>query len=96
MGIYINRTSLGILPHRDKAKKLAIGAFAEFLDGPPVSFDAVPENKALICVVHNGPFDAAAWIYNEIEFNDFTDNRHSIPKTWMVAPKDLIELYTGN
>lgn len=37
----------------------------------PEGWDEVPEDKALICVIQNGQFDAAAYCYNEREFEEF-------------------------
>lgn len=34
----------------------------------PVSFKDIPDGKALIMVVENEKFDAAAFVYDEIEF----------------------------
>jgi len=62
---------------------------AEIIDLPE-SFDEVPEDKALICVVDNGLFEAAAHCYNESEFEAFkptpTDQR---PRQWLIMDKGL-------
>jgi hypothetical protein len=41
-------------------------------------------DKAVICVVSNGLFEAAAYCYNEREFNDFTMPEDKRPKFWLV------------
>lgn len=49
-----------------------------------------PEGKVLVCAVQNGPFDAAAVVYNEGELwalNDPTDNR---PKDWLHMDRDKV------
>ncbi len=38
----------------------------------PRSFDDIPADKALICVVNNGPFQAAGLIFSPSEFKAFT------------------------
>lgn len=78
MGYYINKTSKGVqLPASDKADYLILDGAIEV----PAKFQ-----PNLICVVENGPFDAAAYAYNEKEFNEFNypDGR---PKRWLVHPK---------
>jgi hypothetical protein len=44
-----------------------------------------PTNAA-ICVVENGPFDAAAYAYNMDEFKAFTLPHDNRPKTWVIIP----------
>ena len=39
---------------------------------------------ALICVVNNGLFEAAAFIYNHHEYEAFNDPRDGRPKKWLV------------
>lgn len=40
---------------------------------------------AVICVVDNGPFEAAAYCYNLDEFRSFTHPDDDRPKTWLVV-----------
>lgn len=80
MGYYINKTSKGVdLNARGKASQL-IADGATKLTGPPI----FQEN--LVCVVENGPFDAAGYCYCEKEFQVFNifDGR---PKTWLIHPE---------
>jgi hypothetical protein len=48
------------------------------------------KGKAVLCVVENGPFDAAAWAYNESELNEFKreDGR---PKSWLTVSDSVVE-----
>ncbi len=72
MGFYIQTPR-----NTDKANELAQLHGAEVQDGP-LAFAEVPEDKALICVVTNGAFEAAALCYCEAEqvaFNDVGDPR---------------------
>lgn len=81
MGMYLNKTSMGNpLPAMGKIAAL-IQDGATVLPSPPTKF---VEN--LICVVDNGPFQAAAYCFSEKEMQDFSyeDGR---PKTWMIHPK---------
>lgn len=54
-----------------------------------------PEGKALVCVVQNGLFDAAAVCYDEAEyrvFNDPTDPRRT---DWLLLDADWVRDMTG-
>lgn len=66
MGLYINRNSKGEeLPAIGKVAKL-IQDGAELLFNTPTKLV-----EGLICVVSNGPFDAAAFAYSEEEMSYF-------------------------
>jgi hypothetical protein len=53
-------------------------------------------DKAVVCVVDNGLFEAAAYCYNEGEFEAFTFPEDNRPKVWIVIDdKDKIEKITG-
>lgn len=39
---------------------------------------------AIICVVDNGPFEAAAYCYNLTEFRTFNDPMDDRPKRWVL------------
>jgi hypothetical protein len=58
---------------------------------PPKTFDP-PKDKFLICVVCNGPFDAAAVCYDTREFNEFS-SLDSRPRSWLLMDRiKVIEL----
>jgi len=79
MGKYVNNTSTGTaLPATGKADLLIEDGATE------VSGNKFEEN--LICIVENGPFDAAAYAYSESEYNEFKkdDGR---TKRWVTHPK---------
>ena len=40
---------------------------------------------AIVCVVDNGPFEAAAYCYNLDEFRGFTSKEDDRPKTWILV-----------
>jgi hypothetical protein len=48
-----------------------------------------PEDKALICVVNNGFFEAAALCYNEDEAKAFNYPSDFRPKEWLYMGKNL-------
>lgn len=70
---------------RNKAQQIA-----EKLDGIEISRDEAEmiikeQLGAVICVVDNGPFEAAAYIYNLDEFRQFSRPEDNRPKTWLVV-----------
>lgn len=76
MGKYINQNSKGEpLPANGKVKAL-------ITDG---AFVCAPKVGA-VCVAINGPFDAAAWCYNQREVDDFSDPSDRRLKVWLWYP----------
>lgn len=55
----------------------------------PRQFSDIPEDKALICVVDNGPFEAAALAYDEREFDAFTEPDDDRPKQFVLLDKNV-------
>jgi hypothetical protein len=50
---------------------------------------------AVVCVVDNGPFEAAAYCYNLAEFRVFNNPEDDRPKTWLlVEDKAKVEALT--
>jgi hypothetical protein len=83
MGCYIQT---GRNTHK-AAHLIAVGA--RFINKPD-AFE-VPEGKVLICVVENGLFDAAAVIFDEREFTDFSVNDHTgRARTWLLMDKSAV------
>lgn len=57
----------------------------------PDSLQMVPaDNKVLLCVVRNGPFDAAAVVYNDQELRAFSDPRDGRSRTWLLMDRDAL------
>ena len=79
MGKYIN--------HNSKLEPLpTLGKFEKLIEDGAVQIDKPKEwVENLVCVVANGPFEAAAWCYNPFEFAAFApfDGR---PKGWLIYP----------
>jgi hypothetical protein len=82
MGRYINTTSNGTpLPARGKVRAL-------IADGATL-YGGVLKNAnldTLVCVIDNGAFEAAAWVYDSREVADFADPNDRREKVWMVYP----------
>lgn len=64
------------------------------LPKPPV-WSAIPEGKAVVCVVHNTFFEAAAYCYSEAELNAFINDGTTRKKEWLLVPKDWAEKESG-
>jgi len=88
MGFYIQGPSLC------KAQFIKSEYDGDFIDQPE-SFDDVPDDKALICVVSNGAFEAAGYCFSDREFIAFTRPSDPRPKQWMLLDKKLAEKLTG-
>lgn len=48
-----------------------------------------------VCVVDNGPFEAAGVCYSQKEFNAFTQPEDYRDKTWLIVPRQEIINYFG-
>lgn len=78
MGYYLNQNKHGVaLPARGKAQAL-INTGAEQLRGPVVF------QPNLVCVVENGPFDAAGYAFSEDEMRTFLRPDGRL-KTWLIV-----------
>lgn len=90
MGFYI-RT-----PHNQhKAEQICV-QFGGIPIERPGSFAEVPADKRLVCVVCNGPFDAAALCYDEREFEDFRETPGDCrPRQWLLMDKKLADEMAG-
>lgn len=81
MGYYIQTPA-----NTDKAGQL-VKVGAEIQAGGPPAWPDIPEDKALVCVVHNGMFDAAALVYSEDELRDFNLPQDTRTRTWLLMEK---------
>lgn len=77
MGRYINQNSKGeSLPANGKAKAL-------IADGAKVIPQPTEFEEDIVCVVENGMFDAAGYMFNVNELKAFTYPGDYRPKTWL-------------
>lgn len=67
---------------------------ARMIDAP-ATFGEIPEDMALICVVDNGLFEAAAYVYCEAEFEEVTSPRDTRPRQYVLMDKATAELGSG-
>lgn len=79
----------------NKTNWLRINHGAQLMLCPPPTFADVPDGAALICVVDNGPFEAAAYIYNQRELEAFDDPRDIRRKWWLLMDKNKAEELSG-
>ena len=78
MGYYIDQNSNGTrLPACNKADYL-------ILDGAVEITKPDKWMPNLVCVIHNGIFDAAGYMYDENEFRYFADPHDTRSKTWLI------------
>ena len=82
MGKYINQTSKGNVGASANAKCIAL-----LSDGAIEIFEATEFLDNLVCVVDNGNFGAAGYMYNEREFQAFTYSSDLRPKRWFIWDK---------
>ena len=78
MGFYINP---------DEPKEEWLGKNGKAILKPEFPVD---KDMALVCLVNNGPFAAAAIAYSRAEFKHFTSPDDGRPKTWFLVPKTKI------
>jgi len=80
MGYYIQ-----VPAHKDKAQQI-VKLYGGRIIPYPLAFEDVPAHEALICVVDNGLFEAAAFCYDQDEFQAFSypDGR---PRVWVVIDR---------
>ena len=91
MGYYIN-TGHNI----GKAEWLIANEGALELSFVPASLSELPpEMEGLICVVNNGPFEAAAFVYSDRELESFTDPTDYRDKRWLVLPLERAKELSG-
>lgn len=77
MGWYINKNSRGeSAPAKGKVQFLKEDG-AEIIQQPESFSDT------LVVVVDNGPFEAAAYIKNQKEYNEFTQPQDNRNKVWL-------------
>jgi hypothetical protein len=89
MGFYINTGA-----PKDKAAYLVKFHQGRRLFSPPAKFSDIPEDKALIVVLDNGPFEAAGYCCDEDEFHCFT-GPDARPRQYVLIDKVMANRLTG-
>lgn len=94
MGRYLNVDLKGE-PIRIHSKLTAlVNSGAERIETPDVFDQYTDEGKGIICVVDNGPFQAAGFAYSQGELDSFK-YPCSRPKAFIKADLKLIEKYAN-
>lgn len=90
MGFYINAINGKEAPSRRKVEFILQNAPGAKVIEPPTEWQ-----QGLVCVVHNGAFDAAGYAYNEDEMRVFLAPDYDLqrPRTWLLVPN--AKEYTG-
>jgi len=90
MGFYIQG------PTKNKAAFIIVNYGGKII-APPEKFSDIPKDVGLICVVDNGAFEAAAFVYDEKEFEAFGSSSDSDfrPRTWMTMKREDAIKLTG-
>lgn len=91
MGFYIEVPTM-----KGKAEKIEKIFNAKRIPADMAALASDDPNIALICVVSNPNFEAAAFCYSFDEYKRFTHPHDDRPKTWLIAEdRDAIEIVTG-
>jgi len=94
MGHYLNTSGKRPLGPKHKGNTLIADAGAVPLFDPPEKFTDVPDGKALVCIIDNGPFEAALLVHNENEFREST-RINSRATVWLIMDKKLAHELAG-
>lgn len=90
LGYYIQTTSA-----HDKARYIVANYGGQLLTTAPKTYASIPQGKALIVVLDNGPFEAAGFCYDAGEFEAFTYSGDARPKQYVLIDRVLAEQLTG-
>jgi len=88
MGYYIE-----VPKSKDKAQQIVELYGGRIVFSPP-SFEDITPDDAIICVVDNGPYEAAAFCYNQDELYAFT-HKDGRPRTWVIMNRQKACELTG-
>jgi len=90
MGYYIQTDS-----NKNKAKYLVEQYNAQEMTGAPRSLGDLPSDLGLICVVDNGLFEAAGFVYSDDDLDAFTQPTDPRFKRWLTMPLDKAKELSG-
>tara|TARA_Y100000310_G_scaffold128314_1_gene127494 strand:+ start:1790 stop:2080 length:291 start_codon:yes stop_codon:yes gene_type:complete len=93
MGYYINTETA--TSSTGKAKDLMDNHDAIMISDPENFVAVVDHFHALVCVIGNGLFDAAALIYSQGEFEAFSDPNDHRPKVWLLMDREKAHKMAG-
>lgn len=92
MGYYLNSSFLGsngkAVTLINKCRARVIGAGA--LPRSAAEFEKLDDDKAIVCVIKNGLFDAACVCYKYDELKDCNSTGDDRPKVFLLMDKQLV------
>ena len=90
MGYYVecsvNKGKAQELVSKCNAKVVTAGAAKLMVDNPLIG---------VVCVVDNGPFEAAAYCYSQREYDAFNEPTDRRPKMWLAMDRSELKRLTG-
>ncbi len=86
MGYYIQTSVI-----KGKAKEIVSVLGGSIVSQSEANLAMKDATKGVICVVDNGPFEAAAFCYSENEFAEFTREDDFRPKQFVVLDRKIAE-----
>jgi hypothetical protein len=89
MGFYIQGPNLGKADYL-----LTLPDFKE-ITREEADFFLCEDVNGLVVVVENGPFDAAVYVFNDAEFEDFVLEDDPRPKRFLSGPREVLEELSG-
>lgn len=89
MGYYIQTAG-----NHNKADEI-VRKFNGEIISRPAKFSDVPVDKGLVCVLDNMIFEAAGFVYDEREFDAFTQPADARPHTWLLIDRKDAERETN-
>ena len=93
MGFYINHTTTENLDNYNYSEKIE----AIIFDGGAIIEPPTEWSWDLVCVINNGHFAAAGYIFNKNEMKVFLDTFDTHTKTWLKYDKAMeMAGYDGN
>jgi len=90
MGYYIQTSGT-----HGKAREIAEKFDGQVVDELAAGMAMMDKDKAVIVVVNNGPFEAAAFAYNDEEFKEFTRLNDPRPRKFVVMYRQTAKDLTG-
>lgn len=72
------------------ARRVSYKEASVYMSTPP------PHTEAVICIIDNGPFEAAGFCYDLKEFREFTEDiLDPRPRSYLMMDRELAEKLTG-
>jgi hypothetical protein len=90
MGYYIQTDT-----NHGKAEQIAKKFNGNIVDELTAGMTMMDRDKAVIVVVDNGPFEAAAFAYNNSEFMEFTSIADCRPRKFVIIDRQIAKEQTG-